>query len=71
MKILKLKNDFVVSKNDRYQLAPNYKNLENIKAMFELDRIVNGNPYTIKDVWDFYNEELVDEQNKFLSKNAR
>lgn len=74
MKVLELKNFKGVSKIDSKELVANSidkKNLENIKAIFELGRIVDGKAYTMGEVWAVYNEDQADEQNKFLSETTR
>lgn len=73
MKILKLKNHSTVTKNTSLRLQTNrkkIKELENIKAMFELGRIVDGIPYTLSDVWVVYNESVADEQTELLFKST-
>ena len=73
MKIIELNESVGVSRNLKSGLVSNHinhKSLENIKAIFEISRIVNGQQYTMQDVWSIYSEDLANEI-KFLPKTSR
>lgn len=71
-KILPLKSQFVVSKNDDLSLGSNYAQIddlkykiENTKAIYEIRKIIEGKPFSMNDVWrEVLDDELLYQETK-------